>query len=123
MDLPGKMTFNQNARTSVSDANCPSVDEREQVVASRTDDEKERPSEQKSKGCGIFTILVENPFVSWMLIFIPLGVIAWALEWSDTAIFCLNFMGIVPQAWLIGKATEDLALHLGKTTPMECSLL
>jgi Ca2+:H+ antiporter len=56
--------------------------------------------------------------VSWinvLLIFIPLGFIAYALKWSDTWVFALNFLAIMPLAKLLGFATEDISLRVGQT--------
>lgn len=73
---------------------------------------------QKQRVCGssnVISVLLDKPFLSWMIIFIPFGFASWFLGWNHTTIFCLNFLAIMPQAWLIGKATEDLAEHLGKS--------
>ncbi|CAD7952490.1 unnamed protein product [Amoebophrya sp. A25] len=54
---------------------------------------------------------VDHPVLASFLIFVPLGITSHALKCSDPTIFTLNFLGIVPLAWLIGKTTEDLACH------------
>lgn len=84
---------------------------------SSTDDDNEKlcdeHEEPKQKRFGPLQIAIDQPLLASMLLFIPLGIIAYFLQWSDSMVFFLNFMGIIPQAWLIGKATEDLATHLG----------
>ncbi|KAF9583081.1 hypothetical protein BGW38_010296, partial [Lunasporangiospora selenospora] len=47
-----------------------------------------------------------------LLIFIPLGIIAEHLHWSDVTVFILNFIAIVPLAKRY--ATEEIALRLGE---------
>eukprot|EP00451_Oxyrrhis_marina_P001879 CAMPEP_0204269446 /NCGR_PEP_ID=MMETSP0468-20130131/16164_1 /ASSEMBLY_ACC=CAM_ASM_000383 /TAXON_ID=2969 /ORGANISM="Oxyrrhis marina" /LENGTH=410 /DNA_ID=CAMNT_0051244835 /DNA_START=35 /DNA_END=1267 /DNA_ORIENTATION=+ len=64
--------------------------------------------------CAICKVLQSNLFLSSLLVFVPLGIVAGALKWSDTVIFTLNFFAIVPMAWLIGKSTEDLAEATGQ---------
>jgi len=36
------------------------------------------------------------------------------LKWPQEYVFALNFLAIVPQAWLLGKATEELSVHAGQ---------
>jgi len=50
-----------------------------------------------------------------ILIFIPLGFIAHFLNWSDTWVFALNFMAIIPLAKLLEFGTEDISLRVGQT--------
>lgn len=56
-----------------------------------------------------------------LLVFIPVG---WALHFvkdggngsvSDTAVFCVNFIAIIPLAGLLGFSTEEVALRVGQT--------
>lgn len=65
---------------------------------------------------GPLNVLISQPFLSSLLLFIPLGIISHCLQWRDSITFSLNFIAIVPQAWLMGKATEDLAAHAGQIT-------
>lgn len=48
-----------------------------------------------------------------MLLFIPLAILARATEQSETLIFILSALAIIPLADLIGEATEELSLHTG----------
>ena len=59
--------------------------------------------------------LKSNVYVNWLLVFVPLGIIAGALGWSPTAVFILNFLAIVPLASLLSFATEELSVKLGQT--------
>ncbi|KIW02384.1 calcium/proton exchanger, variant [Verruconis gallopava] len=58
--------------------------------------------------------LVSN-YVNVLLVFVPLGIVAGALNWNPTAVFVLNFLAIVPLASLLSFATEELAVKLGET--------
>jgi Ca2+:H+ antiporter len=59
-------------------------------------------------------MILTNTWINVFLIFIPLGYIAYALKWSDTLIFTLNFLAIIPLAKLLGYATEDISLRVGQ---------
>ncbi|KAJ5275049.1 hypothetical protein N7505_003594 [Penicillium chrysogenum] len=54
-------------------------------------------------------------YVNVLLIFVPFGIIAGALEWDSTTVFTLNFFAIVPLASLLSFATEELAATLGQS--------
>ncbi|KAF9182708.1 hypothetical protein BGZ51_004494 [Haplosporangium sp. Z 767] len=62
---------------------------------------------------GLKTILFATK-INVLLIFVPLGIIADLLHWSDVSIFVLNFIAIIPLAKLLGYATEELAMRLGE---------
>eukprot|EP00401_Gymnodinium_catenatum_P039265 CAMPEP_0117550492 /NCGR_PEP_ID=MMETSP0784-20121206/48709_1 /TAXON_ID=39447 /ORGANISM="" /LENGTH=427 /DNA_ID=CAMNT_0005347513 /DNA_START=28 /DNA_END=1311 /DNA_ORIENTATION=+ len=64
---------------------------------------------------GCCNIISGNKILSSLLIFVPLGIAAHHLDWAATNRFALNFMAIIPLAWLIGKATEDVAATVGET--------
>ncbi|CUM63155.1 uncharacterized protein PRCAT00000722001 [Priceomyces carsonii] len=53
--------------------------------------------------------------VNYLLVFVPLGLIASGLGWSHNAIFWLNFLAIVPLASLLAFATEEIAEKVGET--------
>mmetsp|Transcript_39714 Transcript_39714/g.92028 ORF Transcript_39714/g.92028 Transcript_39714/m.92028 type:complete len:493 (-) Transcript_39714:298-1776(-) len=53
--------------------------------------------------------------INLMLVFLPLGVAAELLAWSDGAIFGLNCLAILPLAKLLGDATEQVAVHTNDT--------
>ncbi|CAG8447897.1 131_t:CDS:2 [Funneliformis caledonium] len=62
-----------------------------------------------------FKLLLTSSYLNWLLIFLPLGFLANALNWSDTWVFTLNFFAIVPLAKLLAFATEDVSLRIGQT--------
>ena len=62
----------------------------------------------------IYKVLTSN-YVNFLLVFVPLGIIAGALGWSPTAVFVLNFLAIIPLAALLSFATEELSVKVGQT--------
>lgn len=53
-------------------------------------------------------------YVNVLLVFVPLGIIAGALNWDSTAVFVLNFLAIIPLASMLSFATEELAATMGQ---------
>ncbi|KAJ3086336.1 hypothetical protein HK102_013253 [Quaeritorhiza haematococci] len=62
-----------------------------------------------------FKAIVKATPLNWLLVFIPLGIMAGALDWGDTYNFGFNFLALVPLAKLLGFATEELALRTSQT--------
>lgn len=60
-------------------------------------------------------LLKENPVLGGMLLFVPLGIASHYLSAPPQYVFILNFVGIIPLAWLIGQSTEDVSSTLGET--------
>jgi Ca2+:H+ antiporter len=54
-------------------------------------------------------------YVHFLLVFVPVGIIAGALHLNPTAVFVINFIAIVPLAALLSFATEELSAKLGQT--------
>lgn len=55
----------------------------------------------------------------WMWALLPVGPVAYILHFfhpSEVLLFILSTVGIIPLAALIGKATEELAYHVGSAT-------
>jgi len=59
--------------------------------------------------------VITSNYVNFLLVFVPLGIVAGVLEWSPTAVFVLNFLAIIPLAALLSYATEEIALYTGQT--------
>ncbi|CAE7844503.1 VCX1 [Symbiodinium microadriaticum] len=79
---------------------------------SGTEDDKKK---EKNDLEGFATIFGDNKILTSLLVFVPLGLMAHQLHWADTYVFSFNFLAIIPLAWLIGKATEDVAARIGET--------
>lgn len=52
-------------------------------------------------------------YISVLLIFIPVSILADFLNWDQRLIFFSSALGIVPLAWLLGEATEELSARTG----------
>jgi len=57
----------------------------------------------------------ENIAISWLFIFVPIGIVSKMAGWGALATFGLNFMAIIPLAWILGSATENIAMYTGET--------
>jgi len=64
---------------------------------------------------GFANIFGGHPILTCLLVFVPLGFAAAKMEMAPTWVFLFNFIAIIPLAWIIGKATEDVAAKLGET--------
>jgi Ca2+:H+ antiporter len=60
-------------------------------------------------------LTLASNYVNVLLVFVPLGIVAGALEWSAATVFVLNFLAIMPLASLLSFATEELAATMGQT--------
>lgn len=47
-----------------------------------------------------------------LVVFLPLGICAYYLDWGDLYIFWFNFFAMIPLAKILGDATEELAASL-----------
>lgn len=79
-------------------------------------------AEQKQQGEGpvsdlegFANIFGQHKILTSLLLALPVGFTAHYLEWDAQYVFLFNFMSIIPLAWLIGKATEDVAAKVGET--------
>ena len=54
-------------------------------------------------------------YVNFLLVVVPLGIVAGELQWSPTTVFVLNFFAIIPLAAVLSFATEEIAMKLGET--------
>jgi Ca2+:H+ antiporter len=52
-------------------------------------------------------------YISILLILVPVSIVASFLGWDQRVVFLSSALGIVPLAWILGKATEELAAHTG----------
>lgn len=59
--------------------------------------------------------VLKTNYVNIFLVFVPLGIVAGAADWSPVLQFVLNFIAIIPLASLLAFATEELAVPLGQT--------
>lgn len=56
-----------------------------------------------------------RPSLNWLLTFLPIAVgLDWADQGSAVALFLISSLAIVPLAGWLGRATENLAAHVGE---------
>lgn len=60
----------------------------------------------------IFSYFRQNP-LSWLLIAVPIAILANFLGWGPLWVFAFSALGIIPLAGYIGEATESLAHFTG----------
>ncbi|RIA94102.1 hypothetical protein C1645_588799 [Glomus cerebriforme] len=60
-------------------------------------------------------VVLTNSWVNWLLILIPFGYLVHCLKWSDTWVFVLNFLALIPFAKLFMFAIENISLQVDKT--------
>eukprot|EP00425_Heterocapsa_triquetra_P036268 CAMPEP_0195082584 /NCGR_PEP_ID=MMETSP0448-20130528/23727_1 /TAXON_ID=66468 /ORGANISM="Heterocapsa triquestra, Strain CCMP 448" /LENGTH=409 /DNA_ID=CAMNT_0040115711 /DNA_START=92 /DNA_END=1321 /DNA_ORIENTATION=+ len=64
---------------------------------------------------GFANIFGGHKILTFMLLALPCGFGAHYMDAEPQYIFLFNFIAIIPLAWLIGKATEDVAAKVGET--------
>ncbi len=59
--------------------------------------------------------LLLKPSLSWLLVFVPVAVVLrfWPQLGNETTLFICSCLAVVPLAGWMGRATEELARHLG----------
>jgi Ca2+:H+ antiporter len=68
----------------------------------------------KSSLIAIYHMIIEKK-LNLMLLLIPFACLSPVFGWSDTVIFILNFLAMMPLASLLGEFTEEVALHTNQT--------
>ncbi|PNY23333.1 Vacuolar calcium ion transporter [Tolypocladium capitatum] len=56
-----------------------------------------------------------SSYVNFLLVMVPLGIVAGASNWNPTAVFTINFFAIIPLAAVLSFATEEISIKLGET--------
>ncbi|KJZ78458.1 Vacuolar calcium ion transporter [Hirsutella minnesotensis 3608] len=63
----------------------------------------------------VIKVTLLSNYVNFLLITVPIGIVAGACHWSPTAIFTINFFAIIPLAAVLSFATEEISMKLGET--------
>lgn len=63
----------------------------------------------------ITKVTLLSNYVNFLLVMVPIGIVAGKLHWDATVVFTLNFFAIIPLAAVLSFATEEIAEKLGKT--------
>ncbi|CAB4445095.1 unnamed protein product [Rhizophagus irregularis] len=66
--------------------------------------------------CKSLKVIFATSWINVLLIFVPLGYIAFELKWNTTWVFVLNFLAIIPLAILFEFAAESVSLRVGRVT-------
>ncbi|CAG8814741.1 16275_t:CDS:2, partial [Gigaspora margarita] len=77
--------------------------------------DEEQGSPHEPTFFGSLKAFSKHSYFNALLIFIPLGIVGHFLVWSDTVVFVLNFLAIIPLADLLTFATEEIAKRAGPT--------
>src|SRR6266436_1789065 len=58
---------------------------------------------------------VLKPSINWLLVFVPVAIVLriWPQFGNETALFICSCFAVIPLAGWMGRATEELAEHLG----------
>ncbi|OLN85331.1 Vacuolar calcium ion transporter 2 [Colletotrichum chlorophyti] len=59
-------------------------------------------------------VSILSNYVNFLLVMVPLGLVAGKLGWSPTAVFTINFFAIIPLAAVLSFATEQISMKLGE---------
>lgn len=88
------------------------------VPAPADEEDEEQPEELtlKTDVTAMYEMLMGDKVLASMLLCIPLGILAYFTNFGgDSATFIFNFIAIIPLAWLLGNATEELAMYSSQT--------
>lgn len=69
---------------------------------------------EQGSSSGLSSILKSCPLLSILLIFVPCSFATYWTNQPDWVIFSCSFFAVLPLAWLIGTATEDIAKYTGE---------
>jgi len=58
---------------------------------------------------------IASSHINWLLVFVPVGIVAGAIGANPSLVFLLNFLAIIPLATVMSFATEELSAKLGST--------
>lgn len=72
-----------------------------------------RPRHFPSYPYNITRATLYSSYMNFLLVFLPIGIVAGALGWADLTVFVLNFLAIVPLASLIAFSTRELSGSVG----------
>ncbi|UNI16732.1 Calcium/proton exchanger CAX-like [Purpureocillium takamizusanense] len=65
--------------------------------------------------CHVTKVTLYSDYVNFLLVMVPIGIVAGAVGWSPATVFTLNFFAIIPLAAVLSFATEQIAMKLGES--------
>lgn len=97
----------------------PGHDEREALIGDPRHNSAQHKRERHwkswpSQAVHLTWATLSRDYVNFLLVFVPIGIVAGALKWDSTVVFSLNFLAIVPLASLLSFVTEELAATMGQ---------
>ena len=79
------------------------------------DESKDKPRTNYSVASQI-RLTIFNSWINVLLVAVPIGIaVGFVPGMNPLAIFCVNFVAIIPLAAMLSYATEEIALHVGET--------
>ncbi|KAF7552816.1 hypothetical protein G7046_g7294 [Stylonectria norvegica] len=63
----------------------------------------------------ITKVTLLSNYVNFLLVMVPIGIVAGSMGWNSTAVFTINFFAIIPLAAVLSFATEEISIKLGET--------
>ncbi|KJZ69925.1 hypothetical protein HIM_10681 [Hirsutella minnesotensis 3608] len=63
----------------------------------------------------VIKVTLYSNHVNFLLVMVPIGIVAGAVGWNPTTVFTLNFFAIIPLAAVLSFATEQIAMKLGES--------
>jgi len=86
------------------------------AVPQGSGEEKKQKDGAPANDCvGLANIFMGHKILSSLLLALPMGFASHHMKMDAQYVFIFNFIAIIPLAWLIGKATEDVAAKVGET--------
>lgn len=76
---------------------------------------RERPQSYIANISKATKLTLKSSPVNYLLVFVPLGLLAGHLGWNASARFWLNFLAIIPLASILAYATEEISEFVGQT--------
>ncbi|GKT61146.1 calcium/proton exchanger [Colletotrichum tofieldiae] len=67
-----------------------------------------------SRAWHVTKVSLLSNYVNFLLVMVPLGVVAGKLHWSPTAVFTINSFAIIPLAAVLSFATKQISMTLSK---------
>ncbi|OHW96978.1 Ca2+:H+ antiporter [Colletotrichum incanum] len=67
-----------------------------------------------SRAWHVTKVSLLSNYVNFLLVMVPLGIVAGKFHWNPTAVFTINFFAIIPLAAVLSFATKQISMKLGE---------
>ncbi|EDN96131.1 hypothetical protein SS1G_12337 [Sclerotinia sclerotiorum 1980 UF-70] len=92
----------------------PQVDGERNIIES-TENEKPKKKNVATRFWFTGKHIILSSYINILLVFVPVGIVAYAIDLSPGIIFAMNAIAIIPLAGLLSHATESVAKRMGDT--------